>query len=324
MLLAAVVFISVFLIAALLIAATGTGASERVKQTLSRLEAVLVTESNKGEDKDELIDLQKKELLSSIPFLNRILLQLEIAPTLRRILYQADLKWTPGGLLLMSVTAWAVSSYLLYLRTGTFFFSVLLGLVPGGVPFVYVLHKRSKRFLKFEQELPGALDLMVNGLRGGHSLVSVLGLVAREIPEPIGPEFRICFDEQNYGLELRTALDNLAVRVPLQDVRIIVTAILIQKETGGNLAEVLEKCAQIIRERFRLKKEIRTRTAQGRLTGWILSFLPAALTFLLYLLNPDVISLLWKRPMGLKMMYSGLVMMVIGALIIRKIVRVRV
>jgi tight adherence protein B len=119
-------------------------------------------------------------------------------------------------------------------------------------------------------------------------------------------------------------MENLATRIPIQDVRIIVTAILIQKETGGNLAEVLDKCAHVIRERFRLKKEIRVKTAQGRLTGWILSCLPLGLGFLIWLIHPEGISLLWKRPMGLKMLYTASVMTLVGALIIRKIIRIRV
>lgn len=321
MLLAVIVFVSVFLIAALLITASGAGASERLKQTLSRLDALLTVQAV---TKDEQVNVQKEELLSSIPFLNRLLLRLEIAPQLRRLLYQANLKWTPGGFLLVSATMWVFSAYLFYLKTGAFLFSLLFALLPAGVPLFYVRLKRAKRFLKFEEGLPAALDLMVSGLRGGHSLVSVLGMVSTEAPDPIGPEFRICFDEQNYGLELRTALENLSYRVPIQDMRIVMTAILIQKETGGNLAEVLDKCSHVIRERFRLKKEIRVKTAQGRLTGWILSLLPLGLGTLLFLIKPEIISLLWKKPFGLKMLYTGTVMIVIGSLIIRKIVRIRV
>jgi tight adherence protein B len=321
MLLAVIVFVGVFIVAALLIAATGAGASERVKQTLARLEALVVTA---GVTKDEYINFQKEELLSSIPLVNRILLKLEIAPQLRLFLYQANARWTPGGFLLVSIALWAVASYLIYLKTGAFFFSLALGLVPGAIPFGYVRRKRTKRFEKFEEGLPAALDLMVSGLRGGHGLVSVLGLVARESPDPIGPEIRICFDEQNYGLELRTALENLCVRVPIQDIRIVMTAILIQKETGGNLAEVLENCANVIRERFRLKREIRTKTAQGRLTGIVLSLMPVILAAGLFIVKPEVISLLWTRPAGLKMLYAGVVMIILGSLIIRKIVTIRV
>ena len=190
--------------------------------------------------------------------LNRILVRLEIAPQLRQFLYQANVKMTPGGFLLISVSIWVFGSYLLDLRLGSVVVSAILGLIPAAAPFAYVSSKRTRRFNKFEEGLPPAIDLMVSGLRSGQSLITALGLVGREAPDPIGHEFQLCFDEQNYGLELRTVMDNLAARVPLQDVRIISTAILIQKETGGNLAEVLDKCSYVIRERFRpQKKEIR-------------------------------------------------------------------
>ncbi len=322
MILIVLTFAGVFLVVALLVAATGAGASEREKQTLSRLNAVLATAQVKGHD--ELIDIQKQELLSAIPFLNRLLLRLEIAPKLRRLLYQSELSWTPGGLLLISASCWLLATYAIYLRTGFFLVSAILGLILGAAPFAFLFYKRGRLFGKFEEGLPPALDLMVSGLRGGHSLVSVLGLVGREVADPIGREFRIAFDEQNYGLELRTALQNLVTRIPIQDLRIVVTAILIQKETGGNLAEVLDKCASVIRERFRLKREIQTKTAQGRLTGWILSLLPVVLGALIFLVNPAAISPLWTKPMGLKMLYGSSVMIVIGALVIRRIVRIRV
>ncbi len=322
MLLAVLVFVAVFLLVALLIVASGTGASEKEKQILARLNSALATDGSKA--KEELVDIRKEELFSAIPLLNRLLLRFEIAPKLRSLLYQANVTWTPGGVILISVLLWVVPAYLVYLRTGALVVALILGVVTGLAPLAYVLHKRAKRFQHFERDLPGAIDLMVNGLRGGHSLVSTLGLVAREIPDPIGREFRACFDEQNYGLDLRTAMDNLSERVPIQDVRIIVTAILIQKDTGGNLAEVLDKCSHVIRERFRLRREIRVRTVQGRLTGWILTFLPIVLGILLYIANPEHMSLLWRRPMGLKMLYTSSVMTLIGALIIRKIVRIRV
>src|SRR5262249_10241983 len=149
---------------------------------------------------------------SSIPWINRILLRLEIAPQLRTLLSQANVKSTPGAIISVSVAAWAVPAYVINLQTGNFWFSVLIALLPGAIPTFYVLWKRSKRFGRYEELLPSALDLMVSGLRAGQGLVAVLGLVAREIPDPVGPEFRICFDEQNYGLELRTAFENLCTR----------------------------------------------------------------------------------------------------------------
>lgn len=322
LLLIVLVFGGVFLVTALLIAASGVGASEREKQTRARLDSVIAPDITKVDD--DLTEFRREDLLSSIPLLNRILLEFEIAPKLRLLLYQANVKWTSGLFLLSSAAIWVFSSYLIYLRTRSFLVSLLLGLIAGMLPLAYVRHKRTKRFEKFEEGLPGALDLMVNGLRGGHSLVSAIGLVGREGPDPIGREFQICFEEQNYGLEFRTAMENMAARIPIQDMKIISTAILIQKETGGNLAEVLDKCAYLIRERFRIKREIRTKTAQGRLTGWILSFLPIGLGVLLFIVNPEGISLLWKHPLGQKMVYTGVTMTLIGALIIRKIVNIRV
>ena len=322
LLLLALVFVGIFLVVALLLIASGTGASQRTKQTLSLLGAALAVGTRQLED--QIVDIRKHELLSAVPWINRWLLKIELAPRLRSTLYQANVKWTAGGLLLMSLACFVIPSYLLYLRTGAVPFALLLGLLLGATPFVYVLQKRRQRFNKFEEELPEALNLMVSALRAGHSLVAALGLVGSESPDPIGSEFKICCDEQNYGLELRTALDNLVTRVPLQDVRIVTTAILIQKESGGNLAEVLDKTAYVIRERFRLKRQVRIHTAQGRLTGWILSFLPIVLGIALYFVNPDHMSLLWKRDIGVKLMYAAGLMTITGALIIRKIVRMDV
>jgi tight adherence protein B len=321
LLLLVLVFSAVFVVAALLLTAR-TSASQQSEQTLTVLQAALAT--SKLSPTDMAVDVRKEELLSAVPWLNRWLLKREVAPRLRLILYQADLKWTAGSLLLMSLLCFMIPAYLIYLRTGTLIFSLLIGLLLGAAPFVYVLRKRTKRFDKFEQGLPDTLDLMVSALRAGHSFNSALGLAAEESPDPIGKEFRICFDEQNYGLELKTAMSNLAVRVPLQDLKIVITAILIQKESGGNLAEVFDKAAYVIRERFRLKRQVRVHTAQGRLTGWILSFLPVVLGIALYLINPESMSLLWTRPIGIKLLYLSGGMTITGALIIRKIVNMDV
>jgi tight adherence protein B len=151
-----------------------------------------------------------------------------------------------------------------------------------------------------------------------------MGMVSRECGDPLGGEFSTCFEEQNFGLDMKVAIDNLLRRVPLQDLRIVCTAILIQKESGGNLAEVLDKTAHVIRERFRLRREVQTRTAQGRMTGWVLTLLPIILGFALYFVNPTMMSLLWKRDIGIKLLYAASAMIVVGGLIIRKIVNMDV
>ena len=165
---------------------------------------------------------------------------------------------------------------------------------------------------------------MVSAIRAGHGLLAAIGTVAKETPAPISVEFRKCFDEQNFGLDFRTAMENLARRVPLHDVQIVVTAMLIQKESGGNLAEIIEKVAHIIRERFRLKRQVRVHTAQGRLTGWILALLPVILGFGIFLVNPEYMQALWQNPTGVKLMYTASIMTLIGGLIIRKIVKIRI
>jgi tight adherence protein B len=316
------VFLGVFAVTALLLTASGTGASQQTKRTLTVLQAALSSEAPRTND--PIVDVRKQELFSSVPWLNRMLLKLELAPRLRHLLYQANLKWTAGGLILMCLTCFLLPAYLLHLKTNSIPLSLIAGLLVGSAPFAFVLYKRKIRFNKFEEELPEALDLMVSAMRAGHSLNASLDLVSKEMPDPIGGEFRICFDEQNYGLELKTAMSNLISRMPLQDLKMVVTAIMIQKESGGNLAEVLDKVAYVIRERFRLKRQIRVHTAQGRLTGWILSFLPLALGIGLYLIDPDEMSLLWKRDIGVKLLYLSGIMTVIGGLIIRKIVNLDV
>jgi tight adherence protein B len=317
-----IVFLGVFGVVVLVAAASGSGATDQTRAIMTRLESAIAI--GKPEMADLIVDVRKNELMSSIPWLDRYLSKLELAPRIRRFLYQADVKWTVGGLSLLCGVCFIVPAYLVYLRTGAILFGFLIGLVTGAGPILWVYQKRKRRLGKFEQGIPEALELIVSALRVGHSLNAAMGLVSRECPDPVGSEFRLTFDEMNYGLELKSALDNLVTRVPLQDVKIVSTAILIQRESGGNLAEVLEKTSQVIRERFRLKRQVLTHTAQGRLTGWILTLLPVVLGVLLYLVNPDLMSLLWKKELGVKLLYAAGIMIVIGGMIIRKIVNMDV
>ena len=312
------VFLGVFAIFVLLVFASGAGAAQRTKQTRANLE--LAVANNTRSSFEQVIDVRKNEIFSVIPWINSWLQSVSLASRLRNILNQASLTWTASTLLFMSLACFIVPAYLVFLRTGSVLFAAIIGGILGCAPFTFVLQKRKRRFNEFEQGLPEALDMMVSAMRAGQSLAAALRLVAYESPDPIGSEFRICFDEQHYGLELRAALENLITRIPLQDMRIVVTGILIQKESGGNLAEVLDKASYVIRERFRLKQQVRVHTAQGRLTGWILASLPLALGVGLYLVNPEVMSILWTRPIGVKLLYVSGIMTTIGMLIIRKIV----
>lgn len=315
-------FVGAFLVTALLLVAMNISAASRQ----SKKAAAALQEAVGSERQVSLLppaDFRKtQQKVSAVPWVNAVLSKTDVVPHLQRLLKEADLKWTVGSLFLMSLSAFAFSGYLLYLRLQSPIVSLAVGLVAGSLPFAFVFFKRQKRMEKFEQGLPTALDLMVSALRVGHSFTAAIGVVTRECPDPVGSEFKTCYDEQNYGLDMRTALENLVERIPLQDLKIVVTAILIQRESGGNLAELLEKAADVIRQRFRLRRQVMVHTAQGRLTGWILTLLPVLLGMGLYVLNPKTMSLLWTTPLGVKLLIIAGCMLVVGTLLIQKIVRI--
>ena len=317
----ALVFVGVFSLIALPLL-VGASSKQR-KQAHAALDAALKNES-RDIKRQQNLDLRKDEQLSSIPWLNKRLLSLELAPQLRKLLSQADVSWTPGRLLIMSAVCFAAPLYIVYLLLHSALAALAASVLLGAAPLGWVLFKRSRRFAAFEKNLPESLDLMVSGLRAGHSLLAAMALVSKECPEPIKSEFRICFEEQNYGLEMKSALDNLLNRVPLQDLKITATAILIQKESGGNLAEVLDKTAYVIRERFRLKRQIMVHTAQGRLTGVILTALPVVLGIGIYIVDPGMISILWHRAIGIKMLWGAAGLIALGGFVIHRIVDIDV
>lgn len=287
-------------------------------------DAVQDAEAARAKRKEEGADLKKDQSLSAVPWLNKILQEWQLSALVKTMLYQANIGWTPGKFMLIVVLMFFASFTLTWLKASSFMLSVVVGILIGAVPVAYLQMKRLSRFAKFEAEFPAALDLIVSALRAGHSLNSAFGLIARESPAPISTEFQICFAEQNFGLELREALDNLLVRMPLPDLRIAAAAILIQKETGGNLAEVLSNTAHLIRERFRLKKQIKVHTAHGRMTAWVIIALPFFLLGVLYLFNPALESILWTTDAGRKASTVALTMMALGIVIIRYIVNAEV
>ncbi len=204
-----------------------------------------------------------------------------------------------------------------------------VAMIPGfglgaAIPFVVLLRKRTVRIRRFEEQFPEALDTLSRAIKAGHAFTTAMGMVADEGQDPIGPEFRKTFDEQNFGLPLKDALNNLAVRVGLLDVRFFVTAVLIQRETGGNLSEILENLAYVVRERFKILRQVRVYTAHGRMTGYVLLALPAALAVALKFINPEHMDLLFTERMGRLMLCGVVVMQTIGYLWIRKIVSIEV
>jgi tight adherence protein B len=275
---------------------------------------------------DGVTDLQlvRDDMMSSVPLLNRLMVRLAWTTKLQNAITQAGMTTKPGKLLLTC----AGSGLIVYLMAGLFYGQTLIGaivaLAATTVPVVVVYVKRRQRLGQFEQRFPEALDLLGRAVRAGHAFTSGLEMVAKESPEPVAGEFKTAFEEQNFGLPLRDALSNLVARVPLVDVQFFVTALMIQKDTGGNLAEILDELARLIRERFRIHREVQIKTAQGRLTAIILIALPIGMLLLMKAINPSYINVLFEDSLGLKMLAGAACLQLIGAAIIWKIVHIEV
>lgn len=298
-----------------------TKAEKSVQERLTMIEKSSLGVTTADED---VGDILKKESLSDVPWMDEVLQMLPFSQRLQRLLSQADSSWTVGKLMFGSVLLALVVFWIATFKAPTLPLAVAAGVVGGMIPYIYLVGKRAARLHRFEELLPDAIDLMSRGLKAGHAVNSAIEMVAQEVPDPVGTEFRRVFEEQNFGLPLREALINLAQRVPLQDVNFLVTAMLVQRETGGNLAEILDKTTVIIRERFRLKGQLRIYTAQGRLTGWILTALPIGMFFILDFLNPDYEGIMLKDPLGQKLLYLGLILMAVGWYAIRKVIDIKV
>ncbi len=267
----------------------------------------------------------KRHLLSDAPLLQRWLLKLPRAHQLDKILQQSGTNWTVAGSAGISaafaIAAFVIVSFVPYLP---WTFDLLIAMGAAVLPSMYIVRKRQSRTRKLEEQLPDALDLMSRALKAGHALPSGLQMVGDEAQDPIAGEFRIVHDEINYGVAVPTALLNLAHRVPSTDMRYFVIAVLIQREAGGNLTEVLGNISALIRERLRLLGRVRALSAEGRMSGWVLGLLPFAVGGIINLINPKFMSVLWTDQMGLKLIYAALGMMALGALWMRKIIKIRV
>jgi tight adherence protein B len=319
--LAALTFLIIILIVGgVLFASVGGRAPDKV--VAKRLDAI-ERSAKRGNETLEL-KVVRDELLSDVPALHRILLKWKWSDKLRDFISQAGMKVKPGRLILLSAVL-ALGAYVIVNRFSS---SNVLGIValPIGalLPIGVVAFKRKKRLKAFEKIFPEAIDLLGRAVRAGHSFATGLEMITTELPEPVAGEFRTTFEEQNFGLPLRDALLNLAERVPLIDVRFFVTAVLIQKETGGNLAEILDNLAHVVRERFRILGEVRVKTAQGRLTAAILISLPPIMAFVLRGLNPSYMKPLFDDPLGPYVIGLAAFLQIVGSLMLWKIVNIEV
>lgn len=269
--------------------------------------------------------LLRDRMMSELPPFQRFLLRLPRAHQLDRALLQANLNWTVSNLLL-GCLALGSASYLAV--TGLLHQPFLAGALAAGgtawLPLAYVQHRRSRRLRKLEQQLPDALDLLARALRAGHAFGAGLQMIGEEMSEPIASEFRFVHDEVNFGVSLEQALTNLSARVPITDLRYFVVAVLIQRESGGNLTEVLTNLSRLIRQRLKLFWHVRVLSAEGRMSAWLLSLLPFAIGGLMTVFNPEFMAPMWNDPIGETLVRSLLVSMALGILMLRKIIRIRI
>ena len=268
--------------------------------------------------------LARNELMCEIPWMNQMLINIQATFHLKRMLDQADLHITPSRLLMFSFMAGMLGGLAASVLTVFIPIMVLAGLVCASLPLVHVWYKRKKRFDAFLEQLPDALDLVSRALSAGHAFPEALHMVSTEMPEPIATEFRKAYEEQNLGLSVKLALENLTQRIPLLDLKMCVTAVLIQRETGGNLAEILEKVSYTIRERFRILGDLKTLTTSSRMSAWLLCGLPIFVALAVTVMNPDYMSVLWKDPRGHYLIAAAMVMQVSGMLIVRKILKIQI
>jgi tight adherence protein B len=271
-----------------------------------------------------LAKLEKdKERLSAVGAVDKVLVRWDnLSTPLQRLILQSNLQLTVGALLLGSAFVGFATAAVVIFFAPYAWIGLIVGVLASFLPFLYVKRTARKRLEKFEEQFPEAIDLVARALRAGHALPTALQMVADEIPQPVGEEFKRLFDQHSYGMGLPEALRAFGDRVPLLDARFFVTAILTQREMGGNLSEVLDKLASVIRDRFKVKRQVRVVSAHGRITGVVLGFLPPAVAGILFILSPQHMALLFKDPIGLYMVAAAIFLQITGVLIIRRIVDV--
>jgi len=272
------------------------------------------------------IDITRKSReLSSIPWLNRLLIRVPRLMPTDRLIIQARAPFTMGVYLLGSLLLFCLGMVLFHTLTRSYLMAVPAGMAMGYLPFLYLILKKSSRMKKFDAQLPDALDLMARALKAGHAFPGGLQMVAREFDEPIGYEFAKVVEETNFGVGVEEALRNMTQRVDgSPDVKFFAIAAMIQRETGGNLAEILESIARVIRERFKLLGAIRALSAEGRLSAWILGLLPFMIAFYMSIVNPQYIKMLSTDPLGRILVSIAMFMMITGIFLMKKMIKIKV
>ena len=273
---------------------------------------------------EEELALLRDEQLSDIPAIDNLLRRSERVTDLQKFLAQGGLQMRAGNFLGISALAGVAATLIGYTLSKSLEIAWLSLLVGFIIPYSYASFRRNKRFEKFEELFPEAIDTLARAVRAGHAFTTALEMITNEVSEPVAGEFRQLYEEQKFGMPVRDALMNLTDRVPLVDVKFFVTAVMLQRETGGNLAEILDNLSYVIRERFKIQRQVRVYTAQGRLTMALLMGMPPIIVVVMMLLNPSFIRPLFQDPIGHTLLVLGITLQTIGYFVIRKIIRIQV
>jgi tight adherence protein B len=272
----------------------------------------------------EELAVVRDEQLSNIPALDALLRRSPRVSAIQKMLAQTGLNIRAGnflGLCALTGIAAAIASFLLSRRVEVAWVAMLVGVL---LPYSYVSFRRNKRFEKFEELFPEAIDTLARAVRAGHAFTTALEMITNEVAEPVAGEFRQLFEEQKFGMPVRDALMNLTERMPLVDIKFFVTAVMLQRETGGNLAEILDNLSYVIRERFKIQRQVRVYTAQGRLTMALLMGMPPIIVSVMLVMNPTFIRPLFADPIGHTLLVAGITLQTVGYFVIRKIIRIQV
>jgi tight adherence protein B len=321
---AALIAITVFLVVALASFAIGSLLDQRSARARLIKERLATVQKAPERDPNEELALLRDEQLSKIPALDTLLRRSERVSAIQDSLAQAGMKLRAGNFLLLCLFCGAMAGLaaLAWSKNPAIGWAALV--IGTFLPYSVVSYRRQKRFEKFEELFPEAIDTLARAVRAGHAFTTALEMISNEVADPLASEFRQLYEEQKFGMPVRDALMNLTDRVPLVDVKFFVTAVMLQRETGGNLAEILDNLSYVIRERFKIQRQVRVHTAQGRLTMALLMAMPPAVVGIMLIMSPDFVRPLFSDPIGHSLLVASIVLQTIGYFVIRKIIRIQV
>src|ERR1700724_1185707 len=268
--------------------------------------------------------LLRDEVLSRIPAFDTLLRRSERVSLLQKMLAQGNIDVRAGNFLMLCAVSALAFGAVAFIAGGNVLFGWAGALLGFFIPYAYASHMRTRRFQKFEEKFPEAIDTLARAVRAGHAFTTALEMIANEVSEPVAGEFRQVYEKQKFGCPVHDALLNLADRIPLVDIKFFVTAVMLQRETGGNLAEILDNLSYVIRERFKIQRQVRVHTAQGRLTMALLMGMPPAVVAILALFSPEFVRPLFYDPIGHTLLVASIALQTIGYFVIRKIIKIQV